>query len=159
MSAAGLVLIATVMLAGLVGAVVPGVPGLVVIWLAGLAWALFEDGSGPWVVLGVLTALLTVGTVAGYAVPAKTLGGQVPRSTLVLGVLGAVVGMFVIPVVGLPIGGVAAVYAAERRRTRSHGPAWASTKLALRGFGLGILVEVLAGLLMVGAWVVGVWVA
>lgn len=149
-------LVAFVMLAGLVGTVIPGLPGLVVIWLAGLVWALLEDGSGRWVVLGVLTGLLVLGTVAGYVVPARALGGHVPRSTMVVGVIGAVVGMFVIPLVGLPIGGVVAVYAAERRRTRDHREAWASTKLALRGFGLGVLVEVLAGLAMIATWVVGV---
>ena len=158
MSTGGVVLVAIAMAVGLVGTIVPGLPGLVVIWLAGLVWALLEDGSGRWAVLAVLTVLLAVGTVAGYAVPAKALGGQVPRSTLVLGAVGAVVGMVVIPVVGLPVGGVLAVYAAELRRTRDRTAAWTSTKLALRGFGLGVLVEMGAGVLMVATWVIGVLV-
>jgi uncharacterized protein len=64
----------------------------------------------------------------------------------------------VVPVVGLFLGFVLGVYAAEHRRV---GPrlAWPSTRAALRAAGLSILIELLAGLLAAGVWVTGVLVA
>ena len=75
-----------------------------------------------------------------------------------MGAVGAVVGFFVIPVVGLVVGGVAAVYLAELARLQDFGLAWGSTWAVLRGIGIGMLVELTAALLMVGVWALGVLV-
>lgn len=155
MSGGGLLLVGLAMLVGLAGTVVPVIPGLPVIWVAGLVWALSSSGFGRWVVLAVLTALLVVGTVAHYVLPARSLGGKAPRSTLLFGAAGAVAGMFLIPVVGFAVGGVLGVYLAEARRTRDGRAAWASTRAVLVAFGKGMLIEVGAGLLMVLTWLVG----
>ena len=155
MSGGGLVLVGLAMLAGLAGTVVPVLPGLPVIWVAGLVWALSADGAGRWVVLVVLTALLVVGEAAHYVLPARSLGSRAPRSTLLWGAAGAVAGFFVVPVVGFVLGGVAGVYAAELRRTRDGGAAWAATRRVLVAFGIGMAVEVGAGVLMVLTWLGG----
>ena len=68
-----------------------------------------------------------------------------------------VVGFFVVPVVGLFLGFVLGVYLAERRRLGAAG-AWPSTKASLRAVGLSILIELVAGVLAAGTWVVGVTV-
>ena len=57
--------------------------------------------------------------------------------------LGAFAGFFVVPVVGLVLGFVAGVYAAERRRVGVEA-AWPSTLAALRAVGLCILIELAA---------------
>jgi hypothetical protein len=155
-SGTGLLLVGLAMVVGLAGTVVPMLPGLPVIWVAGLVWALSSDGAVRWVVLAVLTLLLVVGTVAHYVLPARSLGGRAPRSTLLFGVLGAIVGMFVIPVFGFLVGGVVGVYVAEARRTRDRREAWASTRRVLVAFGIGMAVEVGAGVLMVLTWLGGV---
>ncbi|HWL36159.1 MAG TPA: DUF456 domain-containing protein [Frankiaceae bacterium] len=154
MSGGGELLVGLAMLVGLVGTVLPFLPGLPIIWGAGLVWVLSSDGSARWLVLAVLTVLLVAGTVAHYALPARSLGGRAPRSTLLLGALGAIVGMFVVPVVGFPLGGVVGVFLAESRRTGSGREAWESTRRVLVAFGIGMLVEVGAGVLMVLTWVV-----
>lgn len=155
MSGTALLLVGLAMVVGLAGTVVPVLPGLPVIWVAGLVWALNVDGTGRWVVLAVLTVLLVVGTVAHYVLPARSLGGHAPRSTLLLGVACAIVGMFVIPVVGFAVGGVVGVYAAELRRTGNPRAAWDSTRRVLVAFGIGMAVEVGAGVLMVLTWLGG----
>lgn len=154
MSGSGELLVGLAMLVGLVGTVLPFLPGLPIIWGAGLVWALNSSGSGRWVVLAVLTVLLVAGTVAHYALPARSLGGRAPRSTLLFGALGAIVGMFVVPIVGFPLGGIVGVFLAESRRTGSGREAWESTRRVLVAFGIGMLVEVGAGVLMVLTWVV-----
>lgn len=156
MSGAGLALVGLAMLVGLAGTVLPLLPGLPVIWVAGLVWVLASDGAARWVVLVVLTALLAVGTAAHYVLPARALGGRAPRSTLVLGAVGALVGMVVLPVVGFVLGGVAGVFAAELRRTGDAADAWESTRRVLVAFGIGMAVEVGAGVLMVLTWLGGV---
>jgi uncharacterized protein YqgC (DUF456 family) len=155
-SGTGLFLVGLAMAVGLVGIVVPVLPGLPVIWGAGLVWALAEDGAARWLVLAVLTVLLAVGTVARYVLAARSMGGKVPRLTMLAAAVGGVVGMVVIPVVGMPVGGVVGVYVAELRRTGNRPAAWASTKKVMLAFGIGMAVELAAGIAMVVTWGVAV---
>lgn len=154
-------LVGLAMAAGLVGVFVPVIPGLLLIWAAGLWWTV-ADGGGAlrWTVLGVLTALLVLGTVAKYVLPARSAAARgAPLSTLVAGAAGAVVGFFVIPVVGVLVGGVAGIYLAEYARLHDGGRAWVSTRAALVAIGVGLLIELTAGVLMIGVWLLGVWVS
>lgn len=155
-----LALVAAVMAAGLVGVVVPLLPGLLLIWAAGLWWAL-ADGGGParWTVLGVMAALLVAGTVAKYVLPARSAAARgAPATTLLVGAAGAVAGFFVIPVIGLVIGGVAGIFLAELVRLGNGRQAMITTWAALVAIGVGILVELTAGLAMVLTWIVGLLV-
>jgi len=151
------VLIGLVMVVGLVGVIVPLLPGTALILVAGLAWALLvaQEGATRWVVVAVMAVLFVVGAVAKYALPGKRLSGQLPRSTLLLGAAGAVVGFILLPPLGLLLGGVAGVYVAEARRAGTSAEARRSTVRVLQAIGLGILVELVAGVLMVGTWLAG----
>jgi uncharacterized protein YqgC (DUF456 family) len=158
MSTSGQLLVLLVMLVGLVGVVVPVLPGLVLVWGAGVVWA-WQDGGGAvrWTVAGVLTVLAVAATVATYLLPARSAAAAgAPRSTLLLGALGGVVGFFVIPVVGFAVGGVLAVWLAETARLGAPGPAWVSTRAVLVAIGLGIVVQLVAGLAMIAVWAGGV---
>jgi uncharacterized protein len=79
----------------------------------------------------------------------------VPRSTLAVGAAVGVVGFFVIPVVGLVVGFVVGVYAAEHRRLGSSGPARAATASAIRAVGFAVAIEMAGALLATGFWAVG----
>ncbi|NHC46228.1 DUF456 domain-containing protein [Motilibacter aurantiacus] len=150
-----LALVALAMLVGLVGVLVPVLPGLAVIWAAGLVWAWLEDGVAPWLVLAAVTAVLGAGTTAKYVLPARALRGSgAPTSTVLAGAALGVVGFFVLPVVGLPLGFVGGVYLAEQARLRAPRAAWASTVVTLKGIGIGVLLELAAGLVAVGLWTV-----
>lgn len=150
-------LLGLVMLVGLLGVVVPLLPGTALVLGAGIAWAAFvaDDGSGRWVVVAVMAALFLAGLVLKYALPGRHLAGRLPRRTLLLGAAGAVVGFFLLPPLGLLLGGVGGVYLAESQRTRGSSEAWRSTVQVLKAIGLGVLAELGAGVLMVGAWLVG----
>jgi uncharacterized protein len=150
------VVVGAVMLLGLFGTVLPLVPGLPLIWAAALAYAFDDDWSAAaWTAMTVITLLMAAGIIAKIVLPARRLAETgVPRSTLMLGAIAGAVGFFVIPVIGLPLGAVAGVYAAEQRRTGDSRRAWVSTKSAVIGFGIGTLIEIGAGLAMVATWVV-----
>lgn len=152
-----LVLIGLVMAIGLVGVVVPVIPGLLLVAAAGLGWAILADGAGPWIVFGVMAAVLAVGTVAKYVLPSRTLRqAGAPASTLVLGAVGGIVGFFVIPVIGLLVGAVAGIYLGEARRLSDSRAAGRSTLATLKAIGIGLLIELLAGVLAVAIWFVSV---
>jgi uncharacterized protein YqgC (DUF456 family) len=148
--------VAVLLVVGLAGVIVPVLPGLLLILGGLLLWAIDLNTSTGWLVLAVAVTFLAVGTVVKYVIPGRRLKtAGVPRSTLVIGGLLGIVGFFVIPVIGLFIGFVAGVYAAERRRlgATAAGPA---TRQALTAVGLSILIELTASLLAVATWVVGV---
>jgi len=152
-----LVLIGLVMAIGLVGVIVPVIPGLLLVAAAGLGWAILADGAGPWIVFGVMAAVLAVGTVAKYVLPSRTLRqAGAPASTLVLGAVGGIVGFFVIPVIGLLVGAVAGIYLGEARRLSDSRAAGRSTLATLKAIGIGLLIELLAGVLAVAIWFVSV---
>lgn len=148
-------LVGLAVLVGLVGIVVPVLPGSVLILVAVLVWATEDASRTGWLVFSVVTTMLVVGTVVKYALPGRRLSATgVPRRSLVLGgVLGAV-GFFVIPVIGLVIGFVLGVYLAEAQRL-GQGRAWPSTRAALSAVGLSILIELAAGLLAAVTWFAG----
>ncbi|MBF4763916.1 DUF456 domain-containing protein [Nocardioides islandensis] len=150
------VVVALAILVGLVGVVVPVLPGLVLVLVAVLVWAVDVGGGTAWTVFGLATAVLVAGTVVKYAVPGRRLKSSgIPASTTWFGIALGVVGFFVIPVVGLIIGFVLGVYLAEHRRVGSAA-AWPSTQQALRAVGVSILIELAAGILAALVWVVGV---
>jgi uncharacterized protein YqgC (DUF456 family) len=151
-------LVALAIAIGAVGTVVPLIPGLALVWAATLAYGLIEGfGTTGTVAFSVVTVLALVGALAGWVLPARVAGAAgAARSSILLGVAGAIVGFFVLPVVGLPVGGVAGVYAGELQRTRDGVAAWRATRATIAGFGLAALVQFGLALAMTATWVV--WV-
>ncbi|MGW5671022.1 DUF456 domain-containing protein [Micromonospora sp. NPDC003776] len=148
---------ALAILAGLAGVVVPGLPALPLCWGGVLVWALFGGaGPGRWAVLAAATVVAAGGTVVKYAWPGRNLKRTgVPTSSLLAGGLLGLVGFFVVPVVGLPIGFVGGIWGAERLRLGSNQLAWPATVQALKAAGLSMLVEFLAGVVIAALWVAG----
>jgi uncharacterized protein len=155
MSAWGSALVGAVMLVGLVGTVVPVMPGLALMWLAALVYGLLAGFDPVGIVaMAVITVLLAGGTALSYLVPHRAgVRGGIPRSSLRLGIAGAVVGFFVIPVLGLPVGGVLGVMAGEYQRLGDWSAAWRTTKTVVVGFLKAAVFELLAGLAIFGVWI------
>lgn len=152
-------LVALAIAVGLVGVLVPVLPGLLLVLGAVVVWSTERQDTTGWVVLAVVGAVFAVGQVAKYVLPGRQLGraGIAPRST-VTGALLGVVGFFVLPVVGLPLGFVLGVYLAELARLHSHALAWPSTVQAVRAAGWSMLIELVTGLVMAAVWAVVVLV-
>jgi uncharacterized protein len=152
------VLLATVMIViGVVGVIVPILPGLLLCWGGVLVWAVLSDvGWGKWVVLGFATVIAGFGVALKYLWPGRNMKRSgVPNRTLIIGGLLAIVGFFVIPVIGLIIGFIGGVYLSERIRLGTPQLAWPSTKSALKAAGLAMLIELATALLIAGTWLIG----
>jgi hypothetical protein len=116
------VLVAVVVAVGLVGVVVPLLPGALLAWSAIVVWGFTVGTATGWAVVGVATALMAVGQIAKYTIAGRGLRADgVPNRSLVVGGLVAIVGFFVVPVVGVVIGFVLGVYASEVQRVECHG--------------------------------------
>ena len=149
-------LVALAIAVGLVGILVPILPGSILIVGALLVWAWYVGGATAWAVFAVATVILVAGAVVKYLVPNRRLKEVgVPASTQWVGAAVGIVGFFVVPVVGLFIGFVLGVYLAEYRRV-GGAAAWPSTKEALRAVGVSMLIELAAGVLAALVWVAGV---
>jgi uncharacterized protein YqgC (DUF456 family) len=153
-------LVGVLVVVGVVGVILPVLPGLLLIWGAGLWWAIGDGGgAGHWLVFAVMSVLLVAGMSAKYVLPAKATSDRgAPFSTLAIGVVGAVAGFFLIPVLGVLVGFVLGVYLAEFVRLRDGSGAWRSTRTALIAIGIGLLVEFAAGLAMAFTWLAGLLV-
>lgn len=153
MPAWGEALVALVCLVGIAGTVLPVLPGDWLVGAAVLVWAFVERSAVSWVVAVVVVAILVVGHVLTFLVPGRRLReAGIPTWVLVLGGVVGIVGFFVVPVVGLPLGFVLGVYVAEWLRLRAHGPAWTSTVEAMKGTGLAVLISFTAAVLATALW-------
>ena len=153
MSVWQLVAVGLVMLLGLFGVLIPGIPGPLIVWAGVLWWALTEQTSAAWMVLIAATVVLLLNQALKWLLPARDLRtAGAPYRTLFLAGVAGIVGFFVIPVLGCVLGGVGGLYALERIRLGSHGDAWSSTRTVMRTIGLSVLLELFACLLIFGAW-------
>ncbi len=148
-----LLLVGLVMVLGLIGVLVPGIPGRWMVWAGMLWWSMHVQSGLAWALLVGSTALLLVDQVVVWQLPPRRIRavGVTPRMAALAGA-GALLGFFLVPVVGAIPGFVAGIYWHERRRLGGHGPAAASTRSVMRAAGTSVLVELFASLLVAGAW-------
>lgn len=148
-------------LIGVVGVLIPMLPGLVLCWAGVMVWALFGGhGVVGWTVAVAATLVLALGFTAKYLVPGRNLKrAGVPNLTLFLGGVLGIIGFFLIPVVGLVVGFVLGVFIVERIRQKDNARAWESTKHALKAAGVSMLIELATALLIAGIWLGGLLIA
>lgn len=156
----------TVMVIGLAGTVLPGLPGLGLIWLAALIYALAERFAtvGP-LTLIALTALTALGMAADYLLGqavGKAAGAswQALVAGMVGGTLGFIAGMFIGGIGALPaglLGTLAGILLVEYRRRKDL---WGATKVGagwLAGclIGRGLQFGIALVMILLFAWQAG----
>lgn len=147
------VLAALLVAVGLVGILVPILPGSVLVVGGVLVWAWADGGVTAWTVFAVATTFVAIGSIVKYVVPGRRLEvAGIPPSTQWAGVLVGVVGFFVVPVIGLFLGFVLGIYLAEMVRVGTK-TAWPSTVHSLKAVGLSIVIEFLAAFAAALVWV------
>ncbi|WP_328470773.1 DUF456 domain-containing protein [Streptomyces sp. NBC_00448] len=154
MGTAQLCLIGAVMLLGIVCVSAPGVPGTLLCWAAVLWWATSQHTTLTWGVLAGATGLLAVAQVVLWLMPSRRIRDSGVTWRTVMTASGvAIPGFFVLPVVGAPLGFAGTVYVHERVRLGGHRAAWTATRRVMRTVGGSVLVELMACLIVAGAWV------
>ena len=150
-----LVLTSLIMLVGVVGTVLPIIPGTILIFAGALLYALVEGfqavGWPTLVVLGILAAVATTADLWASSIGAK-LGGARGWSVLI-GLVGGLVGLVVFNLPGAIIGAVLGVLLTEIVRVGNWrlalkaGSGWAI------GWALSTVVQLGVGLIMVAIFV------
>ncbi len=151
-----LVLPPLLILLGLVGIVVPALPGTLLV-VAGMAvWAVVTHTATAWVLLVLAVLVAAAGRVLQYLVPGRRMKAQgVRTSTLALALVLAVVGFFVVPVIGALIGFVLGIWLVETGRGASRAEAWTRTKHAVVAVAQSMGIELAAALVVAGLYVLG----
>ncbi len=127
---------------GVVGIVVPVLPGSIAVASGLLVWALFGGSPHGWVVFVLGGVLVALGATAQYLITGRTLKRrEIPSRSVIVGLAAGVLGLFVIPFVGLPLGFVAGLLLMEYVRVRDLRQALSTSWVALKSVGLGMLVE------------------
>ena len=142
---------------GLVGVVVPLLPGMLLVYGAIVVWAIVGHSVASWATLAIVTVVVAATIAVKYFWPVRRMRrAELSASTLLAGGVLGVIGFFVIPVFGLVIGFVLGVYLAELLRRRDYRRAWASTVHAVKGVALSVGVELAGALTAAAIWLVAV---
>ena len=152
------------LIVGLLGLVVPIFPGLVVMWLGTLVYALLQNAAGnmtswKWVIFGIITLLMIVGSVADNLIIARKMRDKyVPWSSILFAFAASLVAsIFFTALIGLaaaPVG----LYLAESRRLKNSDAAIESTKAYMIGWGWAFGARFVIGLVMIAFWMIWAWV-
>jgi uncharacterized protein YqgC (DUF456 family) len=152
----------TFMLVGLAGLIIPIFPGIIIIWLSTLFYAIISALAGTmsgwdWFLFALITILGVFGTVVDNIILAAKLRqtGTPWKSIITAYVVGLVVSLFFTPLVGL-LATPAALYLVEFRRLQDRSLAFGSTKAFLIGFGWTFVALFAIGSSMMGLWLL--WV-
>jgi uncharacterized protein YqgC (DUF456 family) len=144
------------LLVGWIGLLIPVFPGLVVMWLATLFYALVQNAAGRmtwmgWVLFAAITLLMLAGGIIDNIIIARQMRGRsIPwRSIVVAYVAGVVASLFLTPLAGLAASPLA-LFAMESVRlhdrrlgfksARTYMVAWGWSFAAVFGTGFLILV-------------------
>lgn len=143
------------MLVGLVGVVIPMLPGTLLIWLTVLLYAILERANG-FAAIDPLTFIVIslIAIVTGLAdlwlplVGAKASGSS--RRALVFGALGALAGTFLIPIplLGTVIGYAAGILLGEYHKHRDWDRALRAGAGGVAGWGIATVLQLGGGLLI-----------
>jgi uncharacterized protein len=151
------------MLVGLVGLLVPIFPGLTVMWLATLIYALVRASNQnmhwfEWVLFAIITILMIVGNIVDNVIIARRVREKaVPWSSIVIGYLaGIIASLFFTPLIGI-VAAPAGLFGAEYLRLRDRRVALASTRAWMTGWGITIAVRIAIGVVMIGLWMMWAW--
>ncbi len=152
-----LVLLA-VMLFGLASLVIPIMPGLTIIWVPALIYALVNGLNWS---TGILFALITILMLVGGFVDNIFMSAGAKKTgaswlSIVVATLAGLVGSIIWP----PLGGIPlallGIFVVEIIRLRSLRKAWQSTRGMAFGCGAAVFVRMGMGVVMILLW--GLWV-
>ena len=140
-----------------IGAVYPVLPGSLIAIVTLLVWA-WTMGSWPaWIAAVIGSLLCVVGWSASALLTGRKLKQlEVPGWSIAVAAVGGIVGMFLIPVVGIFVGFAVGLLVIEAFRHGDLRHAVHSSLQTLKAMGTGVIVEFLLICVAASVWTVGV---
>jgi uncharacterized protein YqgC (DUF456 family) len=153
-----------VLITGLFGLIIPIFPGLIVMWLGTLVYAILQALRGEmtwlgWFLFFIITLLAMGGSFVDNIIIAKHMRDKdVPWSSILLSfAAGIIVSLFFTPLVGMiasPVG----LFLAEWRRVKDQKTAFDNTKAWMTGWGWSFLAMFGIGIVMILLWGLWAWI-
>lgn len=147
---------ALLLIVGVMGTIFPILPGSLLTIGTLLVWAWVLGSTASWTAALIGVVLAVVGMSASAILTGRKMRReQIPRGPVIIGVIVGVVGMFIVPVVGLFLGFALGLLLAEHARRKDLSAAWRSSVEAMKSMGFGMLLECACASLATFAFVVG----
>ncbi len=146
------------MIIGIIGIVVPVLPGSFLVLIGLLVWALFIGGLTGWLVFGIGAVFVICGMIATYVLTGRVMKREkIPDVSVIIGIVCGIAGMFVLPALGLPI---ASPWVCSSVNSSGSGSKLAlkSSWEAIKATGAGMLVELGCALVAAATLSVGMFV-
>lgn len=127
---------------GILGCVVPGLPGPILSWLSLLVFIFIPEQGIGWLTLTITGVLMAIITILDYWIPilgAKKFGST--REGIIGGTLGIFVGLFFLPPIGIIIGPLVGTIIGDLVAGKDLSSAFNSGVGALLGFVVGTLIK------------------
>jgi uncharacterized protein YqgC (DUF456 family) len=144
-------LVIAFMIIGLVGIVIPVLPGMLLIWLATLFFVIvsgFDTLS-----IGAFAVITLIAFVTGTAdfwlssLSAKRSGAS--KRSLLLGLVGSIIGTILLPLIGTIIGYGVGILLSEYQQHNDWRGAWKASLGGVAGWGLATAVQLGGALLII----------
>lgn len=152
------------LLVGLAGLIVPVFPGLTIMWIATLIYALIQNAAGnmtgwEWFAFAIITLLMIGGNIIDNIIIASKMRDQyIPWSSILLAfAAGIIASLFFTPLIGL-VAAPAGLFLAELRRLQNRDDAWKSTRAYMIGWGWAFGVRFVIGLAITTLWMLWAWI-
>lgn len=127
---------------GILGIILPILPGSITILIGLLVWAIFAGSGWSWAALAVGGIPLLIGMISGWILTKRGLDKrEIPNWPIIVAALAGIVGILVIPVLGLPIGFVIGLIVAEYVRLKDWRAALDTSWIAIKSLGIGMIIE------------------
>jgi uncharacterized protein YqgC (DUF456 family) len=152
------------LLVGLFGLIVPVFPGLTIMWLATLVYALVQNAADKmtgwdWFAFVIISLLMIGGNIADNIIIARKMRDHfIPWGSILLAfAAGIIASIFFTPIIGLvaaPLG----LFLAELRRLKNRDEAIKSTRAYMIGWGWAFGARFTIGLAITGLWMLWAWI-
>jgi len=152
-----------VLLAGLLGLLIPIFPGLTIMWLSTLFYAIVQATQNKmtwvgWVLFTIITLLMIGGNIVDNIIIAKHVRDKnVPWSSIIWAfAAGIITSLFFTPIAGMiasPLG----LYLAEWYRLKDKQTAFSNTKAWMTGWGWSLAARFAIGVVMILFWALWAW--
>ncbi len=150
------VIILFVLLIGLVGTIVPILPGILLMWAGVVVYGFLVGFDTLGIVITIAVTLISALAFAlGLIVPKRAADeAGAARSSQWAAAIGAVIGFFVIPIVGVVVGALVGIALSEYNSKGSWELARGSTIAVAKGFGLSAILQFGCGVAILFVWMI-----
>ncbi|GGA57689.1 membrane protein [Pseudoclavibacter endophyticus] len=127
---------------GVLGIILPVLPGSITVLIGLLVWAIWGGSGWAWAAFAIGGVPVLIGMISGWVLAKRGLDKRkIPNWPVLVAAGAGIVGLFVIPLLGLPIGFIVGLVVAEYFRLGDWKQALDTSWVAMKSLGLGMLIE------------------